>query len=268
MRPIANMMRRLQQMPRLRRILTDSKGLINTIDLLVATGATVILAAGVGGAAIATLNDAKYGKAQPDAQSLGNAITQFYKDTGTWPGQGEQASWSGAAKPAQFLVTSTSRAFLPSDFTSDNVSTLSVANATCENNSLQGFIGKTITGATLSADNVKNINDYLVRKPNDTLYPNWKGPYIQEDIKTDPWDRAWVMNLQPLYCSENITPPTSTGGSTDTAGHLGYAWLLSGGANRTITTFLTAAHLDASGDDAGVNLGKRVKPGTNGSNAQ
>lgn len=42
-----------------------------TIDLLlVATGATVVLAAGVGSAVIGTQDGAKYGKAQPDAQAI------------------------------------------------------------------------------------------------------------------------------------------------------------------------------------------------------
>ena len=79
-------------------------------------------------------------------------------------------------------------------------------------------------------------------------YPNWAGPYVQE-IDSDPWGRSWVAYLTPLYCSEAVT-------STSGSGNLGYAWLLTGGANRTITSEATDSDLDDSGDDAGVNMGK------------
>ncbi|MBI3400884.1 MAG: type II secretion system protein GspG [Acidobacteria bacterium] len=274
----------LRRTPRLRRIITDSQGLINTTDLLVATGATVILAAGVGSAALSTLNDAKYGKAQPDAQSVANAISQFYKDTGKWPGQAEQAALTpstvvsgvGGGVKAQFLVTAgttdsdADKAVRPIDFdtppddvTYENGTAISVAAATCQNNSLEGFVGKKIDAGKLSSANLLNVNNFLVRKPADASYSNWKGPYLQEDIKTDPWDRAWVFNLQPLYCSESIDIT-----KTSTAGSLGYAWALSGGANRTITTGLNQTHLDPTGDDTGVSLGKLITRGTGGADSK
>lgn len=271
MRSIAKAVERLRQMPRLTKVLTESRGLINTTDLLVATAATVILAAGVGSAAISTMNDAKYGKAQPDAQAMGNAITQFYKDTGKWPGQAEQAATAtgAAAKTALFLVTSytsgTGATYLPNDGSVATGSTLTVTTASCANNSLEGFVGASITGSALVAGtNTKDVNDYLVRRPKDADYPNWRGPYLQEEIRTDPWDRSWVINLQPLYCAETITGSTAAGTSVVSGGSLGYAWLVSGGTNRTVTTSLKDARLDSTGDDAGANLGKLVKPGTNG----
>ena len=275
MRSIAKAVERLRQMPRLTKVLTESRGLINTTDLLVATAATVILAAGVGSAAISTMNDAKYGKAQPDAQAMGNAITQFYKDTGKWPGQAEHAGTEvGGSVDAQFLVTAgagheaTDEALQPIDFadTADSIgengTAISVDDAVCKNNSLEGFVGKSINSATLATATLKNINDYLVRKPDPLKYQNWKGPYLQEDIKTDPWDRVWVFNLQPLYCSELIATET-----TSTAGALGYAWALSGGTNRTITTLLLSTHLDSSGDDTGISMGKLITRGKGGVDA-
>ena len=269
----------LRSTPRLRRIITDSRGLINTTDLLVATAATVVLAAGVGSAAISTMNDAKYGKAQPDAQAMGNAITQFYKDTGKWPGQAEHAgatptTTGGTILPAQFLVTTGTGstaddvAVRPLDFVTGEGLTgtaISVDSAECMNNSLEGFVGKSIAAGKLGTANLKNINDYLVRKPDPAKYQNWKGPYLQEDIKTDPWDRAWVFNLQAMYCSETVTGVAGGGVSS---GHLGYAWALSGGTNRTVTTILSQTHLDASGDDSGISLGKLVTRGTGGTDAQ
>jgi hypothetical protein len=243
-------------------------GLINTTDLLVATAATVVLAAGVGGAVLSTLDEASYGKAQPDAQAFAQAIMTFYKDTGKWPGQAEHAALASGstAKPAVLLATGTwvsasSSTYKLPDVANDGLKWDSLAGSTaCAANSGQGFVNATVAGFASSTTaapiptsggssvTVYNINNFLVRQPSSTSYPNWQGPYIQE-ISEDPWERAWVAYLLPLYCSEAIT-------STDGSGSLGYAWLLTGGTNGTITTMALASGLDANGDDAGVNLGK------------
>lgn len=251
--------------------LLKEDGLINTTDLLVATGATVVLAAGVGAAVIGTLDDAKYGKAQPDAQAIAAALSDFYSDTGKWPGQAEQAGAATGtdAKPATFLVTAGVAAadatVLPTDYAAavgaENGTAISVRATTCQNNSLEGFVGASIAAGTLATATKLNLNDYLVRKPSEAAYSNWQGPYLQAEIRTDPWDKAWVLNLQSLYCSEQVV----AGGS---AGTLGYAWALAGGTNRTISTALAKANLDPTGDDAGVNLGKLVTRGTGGADAQ
>jgi hypothetical protein len=251
---------RLRQVRTFGRLLKED-GLINTTDLLVATGATVILAAGVGSAAIGTLDDAKYGKAQPDAQAMAQAISDFYADTGKWPGQAEAEADDGTFV---LLVTELTTATVPYPDTFDGTDTtlngLAIGSgneATCENNSLQGLLGHKITAEAFGSDATKyNINDYLVRKPSATNYPNWDGPYLQADIPSDPWSRNWVIHLAPLYCAETVT-------SSDTAGKLGYAWILSGGSNRTVSTAFSVAKLDSTGDDTGVNMGKLVAEGTN-----
>jgi hypothetical protein len=248
---------RLRQMPRLTKVLTESRGLINTTDLLVATAATVVLSAGIGGAAISTLNEAKYGKAQPDATTIAQAITNFYKDTGKWPGQVEQA----ADLTQVVLLATGSGSYASSTYSLPHVaaSGLKTTGIDCANNSLEGFVSQTLAGydssetdAEITGVTVLNINDYLVRTPDATKYPNWKGPYVQ-DINNDPWQRSWVAYLAPLYCSETLVSP-----STNASGLLGYAWLVSGGSNRTITTPATSANLDSVGDDTGVVLGKLV----------
>jgi len=259
MRSIAKAVERLRQMPRLRKVLTESRGLINTTDLLVATAATVILAAGVGSAAIGTISEAKYGKAQPDAQALSSAITQFYKDTGKWPGQVEHAAVTAVAAkiPARFLASSNASVFMPT-LSVGSVDATSVADTKCGNSSLEGFPGVTIAGGTLTTSSLlsKTINDYLVTNPG-TGYPNWKGPYLTGGaIESDPWKRAWVFNLQALYCAEDVTSTVSVAASTGTT--LGNAWVLTAGNNRTLTTLFVKGGLDNTGDDAGTNMGKLV----------
>ena len=249
---------RLRQVRSVGRFIKED-GLINTTDLLVATAATVVLAAGVGGTVLSTLDESKYGKAQPDAQSMGQAIMSFYKDTGKWPGQHEHA----ALEDTNVLLAtgSTVAATEATAFDLPSVANNGLdhgAQTACGANSGQGFVNYGVGAGEYSGDTdtaeipddtvVYNINDYLVRAPVPANYPNWKGPYVQE-ITNDPWDRSWVAYLAPLYCSEAVS--TSSG-----AGQLGYAWLLSGGTNRTITTSAKSSNLDPQGDDTGVQLGK------------
>jgi len=239
-------------------------GLINTTDLLVATAATVVLAAGVGGTVLSTLDESKYGKAQPDAQAIGQAIMTFYKDTGRWPGQYEDAASPGS--PTLLVTASPTGVINYPAVANDGLEWPAFTGSTvCGANSGQGWVniapvagsfGSTsgaATDLTSSAGEFLNLNDYLVRRPSTTNYPNWDGPYVQE-ITSDPWDRAWVAYLLPLYCAEAVANNGTA--INNGAGYLGYAWLLSGGTNRTITTKATASNLDPLGDDTGVQMGK------------
>ena len=241
--------------------ISNEAGLINTTDLLVATVATVTLAAGVSSVLIGSMDDARYGKAQPDAQALSMAIVEFYKDTGKWPGQAEHAALAGDPKPPVFLVTTN-----PADTTllpKVDGTSLSVGAAECGDTSLDGFVGSSISAGTLATATRLNLNDYLVRKPDETAYPAWQGPYMQAEVRTDPWNRAWVLNLQSLYCAETILDAVGTS-SAVTGGTLGYAWIVSGGVNRTVSTLFTSPQLDTTADDAGTNIGKMLMRGAVG----
>jgi hypothetical protein len=66
----------------MRNLFLREDGLINTTDVLVATVATITLAAGVSSAMLGSMDEARYGKAQPDAQALAMAVVNFYTDTG------------------------------------------------------------------------------------------------------------------------------------------------------------------------------------------
>ena len=244
----------LRQLPAVGRMRKED-GLINTTDLLVATAATVVLASGVGAAVVDTLNESKYGKAQPDAVAIASAITAFYADTGKWPGQAEHALTPTVQK---FLASTTDPALQPTVGT-----TMTLDPASCGNMSLEGFPNVNMAGGIFDvSSNVLDINDFLVNAPPEASYPSWQGPYLSTEIRTDPWDRAWVINLQPLYCAEDVV-----NGGGDTAGGLGYAWLLTGGTNRTVTTNLKDSTLDLTGDDAGINLGKLITPGAGAAEA-
>jgi hypothetical protein len=235
-------------------------GLINTTDRLVATAATVVLAAGVGGTVLSTLDESKYGKAQPDAQAIGQAIMTFYKDTGKWPGQYEDSLATTVTLLATAPITGGPELPLVAN---DGLEWDGLGSAKCGANSGQGFVNNSVAAGDfndgtdpgeITGAAVLNLNDYLVRRPNSANYPNWAGPYVQE-ITTDPWSRAWIAYLAPLYCSEAVVD-TSGVAINDGAGNLGYAWLISGGTNRTITTPAMNSNLDVDGDDTGVQMGK------------
>jgi hypothetical protein len=236
----------------LRRRLKSDHGLINTADLLVSTAITVTLAAGVSSAMIDAMDDARYGKAQPDAQAIANSVVRFYKDTGMWPGQAEHAALT-TMEPL-FLVSNTAAAAQPSEIGGS----LSVAApATCGVNSAEGFANETIPASNFADATKLDLNNYLVHRPNPTLYPNWRGPYLEAELRTDPWERSWVLNLQALYCAEEIpNEPIGTTGSSESGGNLGYAWIISGGTNKTVSTVLSEARLDPEADDAGTQIGK------------
>src|SRR5688572_4137635 len=139
--------------------LAKEDGLINTTDLLVATAATVVLAAGVGGTVLSTLDESKYGKAQPDAQAIGQAIMTFYKDTGKWPGQAEHAGAGFTTASNVLLATGPVGAQGPSATGFDlpgvannglDHEALNGGSLKCGNNSGQGFVNGTVGAANFT----------------------------------------------------------------------------------------------------------------------
>ena len=104
MKPTARLSGIQRVLGRLRQALRDSRGLINTTDLMVASGAAIILAAGVAAVATDGMDQARYGKAQPDAVSLATAMNRFFADTGKWPGQVEILA-DVAATGKRYLAT-------------------------------------------------------------------------------------------------------------------------------------------------------------------
>jgi hypothetical protein len=105
-----------------------------------------------------------------------------------------------------------------------------------------------------------------VRKPSVVDYPNWRGPYM-EPIASDPWDRAYVVNVLPLIFSGTVDDP-GIGKFSDAGGKLGFAWILSVGPDRLLQTALTSAQIAPGSDDVGKNLGKRIETSAGGKTAK
>ena len=234
--------------------LGDSRGLS-----LYETTAVVAMTAIVGAFAAPVVMDrvenAKSTKAAQEVLSLNDAIQKFFGHTGRWPGEAEIRRAGSAICFLQTGVPTTDPnrgSLLPSGVT--NLGTpINPFNASSD------AAGNTLLGRSCTAittDNVLNINDFLVRKPSVADYPNWQGPYLADPLGTDPWDRAYIINVLPLIFASEIRDPGS-GLFQDAVGPIGYGWILSAGADRLLQTPLTSPQV-AGADDVGKNMGARI----------
>ncbi|MBI4610631.1 MAG: hypothetical protein HY726_16670 [Candidatus Rokubacteria bacterium] len=218
----------------------DSRG-ATLYEITAAVAMAGILAAVAAPVIIERVGEAKVARAVGEIDAIWAGMQNFQRDTGKMPGEAEAA----------FLLftgtTGTVHAALPD--ISDGAITV-------------GSVSLSGTSPTCSSDKCKNINDYLVRDPNTVFgkvdgkdrYQNWKGPYTDE-ILTDPFDRAYITNVAPLYKQE---PAGSAGG---VGGSCGFGWIITGSADRVLETKLTDTALHPTSDDIGKNKGKKIGPG-------
>lgn len=218
--------------------LKDARG-ATLYETTAAVAMAGILAAVAAPVIIERVGEAKVSRAVAELDAIWAAMQNFQRDTGKMPGEAEGAFllFSGTA--------GTKHAPLPDIASGVTISVGSV--------SLSG------DNPTCSDAKCRNMNDYLVRNPNqvfgDTGYQNWKGPYVDE-ILTDPFDRAYIVNVAPLYKQE---PAGGAGGAGFTCG---FGWIISGSSDRKLQTPLSATALTPDSDDIGKNKGKKIGPGT------
>lgn len=237
---------------RLFRALVESKG-VSLYETTAVVAMTSIIAAVALPVAMDRIENAKESRVGRDATTIGSAMIKFFEDTGRWPGEAEIRT---PGSPVCFLQT--------------GVPTTDPARGTLlpDTRNLGLIDGRDFLGRTcdsITPTNTLNINDYLVRKPSVVNYPNWRGPYM-EPVASDPWDRAYIVNVLPLIFSGEVEDP-GLGKFADTGGKLGFAWVLSVGPDRLLQTPLTAPQLAVRSDDVGKNLGKRLESSAGGKSA-
>jgi hypothetical protein len=210
---------------------------------------TAVVAAVAIPMALDRLEDSKVARAASEVLTLNSAMQKFFEHTGRWPGEAEIRR-SGATHcylqtgiPTDDPTTGT---LLPS--ITGNLGTSERPISAAE------FVGRPCDG--INKDNVLNINNFLVQKPSAVDYPNWKGPYM-EPIASDPWDRAYVINVMPLIFASTVTDP-GAGQFATAVGPLGYGWVFSAGPDRLLQTKLTQSQLVGTSDDVGKNMGVRI----------
>lgn len=194
------------------------------------------------------LENAKQTKAANEIITISSAMHKFFEHTGRWPGEVEIKK---AGSLTCFLQTG-----IPSNDPDTGTPLPQVQTLGKPDKPMDAGSVLSRPCNTISPSNVRNINDYLVRKPNASDYPNWQGPYM-EPIASDPWDRAYIINVLPLLFASEVQSPTS-GSFADAGGKIGFGWVLSAGPDRLLQSTLTESQLGLGSDDTGKNMGARV----------
>ena len=214
------------------------------MEIMVAVAAAVILAAVLTPMVFSYIDESRIARAYADAATVGAAMTRFFQDTRRWPGQIEILAGPGI----RFLtVGDASPTSLPTFAGSIGISATTCADGL---SGVQPGV-TTFAAASPTTVNTLNITGLLQLPPPAAAYPNWNGPYLSADINGDPWGAVYLINVIPLFCGEAVTAAAP-------GGALGFAWIVSGGPNRTLQTPFTANRVAVESDDAGVPLSKRI----------
>lgn len=213
--------------------LNDSRG-VSLYEITAAVAMTGILAAVAVPVVLDRVEEARVARSILETDALAKAIEAFKKDTGKHPGEIENL---------KVLVSSFDTAFLDGNNAlpkgSDGAVLVDCASA-----------GNQYTTATSGtpADGLGkcgNLNAYLTALKENTPagYSNYRGPYMDK-IEKDQFDRVYSINVRPLYSTADDA--------------IGFGWVFSPGADRSLTTKVTDQKLDAQSDDLGKNLGKKT----------
>ncbi|MCR4309303.1 MAG: type II secretion system protein GspG [Deltaproteobacteria bacterium] len=169
------------------------------IEVVVVVAVIAILAAVLTPYITKYIDDSKIAKARNEAQVIGAAMTNFYKDVGEWPNHNPTTT-TGAAVAAVVLYTGTVTPATAAIFTTPPAVVPVV---------------QPWTGTVYTLD-----NSLLVNGASGNAYPQradmqWKGPYAGSALPADPWGKPYVVNI------------TATGGPI---------WVLSAGPNGKVQT--------------------------------
>jgi general secretion pathway protein G len=146
------------------------------IEVLVVVAVIAILAAVLTPYITKYIDDSKIAKARNEAQVIGAAMTNFYKDTGVWPNRnaagvvGVLPYYTGTTTPTAAAIFTAVPVVVPAV-----VAWAGSATAVPLDNSL-------LTNGTGSA------------------YPasgdlQWRGPYVGSALPADPWGRPYMVNV-------------------------------------------------------------------------
>ena len=200
------------------------------IEVIIAVALVAVMAAVIYPPMIRNLREGKTTRCKSDAQTIGLAIMEFYRDVGAWP-------VAESADPVDRLVGN---------------DRLGGGNAGIArgSQSVPGSDQWAISGtpSTLSAHLIRNRSaavDTLWRiTDNPAEAPGWHGPYLNS-VPLDPWGRPYVINIR--YGQAAVTGTLSENYDRHNM------MVLSAGPNGLFETILSNADFDESigGDDIG-----------------
>lgn len=229
------------------RRLADTRG-VSLYETTAVVAMSAVIASVAVPMAMDRVENAKSTKGAQEILTIAAAMQKFFEHTGRWPGESEIRRGGSTVCFLQSGIPATDPtkgAVLP------EVTSLGLPDRPMDAST---FLGRTCNAIT--ADNTLNINNYLVRKPSESDYPNWQGPYM-EPIAADPWDRAYIVNTLPLMFATQVDDP-GLGKFSETGGKIGFGWILTAGPDRLLQTAFTSPQLASTSDDTGKNLGARI----------
>jgi prepilin-type N-terminal cleavage/methylation domain-containing protein len=142
------------------------------IEVVVVVAVIAILAAVLTPYITKYIDDSKIAKARNEAQVIGGALTNFYKDVGQWPSRNPVTGavttvlYTGGAIPTSYAT----------------------------------FVAGVGSGAGWNGAAGNLDNNLLINGASGSMYPpggdlQWKGPYISVALPLDPWGRPYLTNV-------------------------------------------------------------------------
>ncbi len=152
-------------------------------EVLIAVAIVAVVSVAIGVPVVRSLNKGKAARAQSDAQVIGSAILEFYKDVGQWPAQADRDPNPEAWR----LVGNYSLGGGNNGIPGGNAK-VSGASGWCK----EGH------ALTLTEQLVRNrqgkLRTLYAESANPQSVPGWNGPYLDR-VPLDPWGRPYVVNI-------------------------------------------------------------------------
>lgn len=152
-------------------------------EVMIAVAIVAILAVAVGVPVARNLNQGKVARAQSDAQVIGNAILDFYKDVGQWPAQTDLDPNPEAFRLVGNYELGRGDKGIPSG-----------TNTAVGSQAWKSFGSASTLTEQLIRNSVPGIHPLYKESSNPQVTPGWNGPYLDQ-IPLDPWGHPFLVNI-------------------------------------------------------------------------
>jgi prepilin-type N-terminal cleavage/methylation domain-containing protein len=152
-------------------------------EVLIAVAIVAVLSVAVGIPVAKNLNQGKISRAQSDAQVIGNAVLDFYKDVGQWPAQTDLD-----ANPEAFRLVGNF------DLGTGNAGIPEGTDKAAGSHKWSSFGTTTTLTEQLIRNQSGEISTLYKTSEKPHEMPGWNGPYLDR-IPIDPWGRPYMINI-------------------------------------------------------------------------
>jgi prepilin-type N-terminal cleavage/methylation domain-containing protein len=211
------------------RSITRSRG-FTLIEVIIAVALVAIMAVAIAPPLIQNIREGKVARAQSDAQAIGTAVLNFYKDVGQWP-------ISEATADVDRLVGNDGYGGGDTGIAGGSAAVAGAGGWATEG-SASTLTAHLIKNKTASVDTVWDFSS------NPVASPGWNGPYLTQET-LDPWGNPYVINIR-------YGIPVIAGTTTEDY-DMHNVMVLSAGPNKLFETPMSDTLFDETigGDDVG-----------------